>query len=252
VTEPDIRAEAGRIVAAAREAGSDVRLLGGLAIARECPSAHDHPALARDYADIDLVARPRHRGPVGDLLTALGYTADQRFNDLHGADRLLFYDVPRERQVDVFLGVFRMCHTLDLRDRFLEGYDSVPLADLILTKLQIVELNEKDAKDAITIFLDHDLGDGEDVDVIDVRHLSRVCSADWGFYTTVTDNLAKLREMASGWLGEPECALVDARIAGLAEQLDNSAKSLKWRMRSRVGRRVAWYELPEEVRDAPA
>jgi hypothetical protein len=252
VTEPDIRIEAARIVAAARGAGTDVRLLGGLAIARQCPSALHHPALARDYADIDIVARPKHRGPIADLLTSLGYTADQRFNDLHGADRQLFYDVARERQLDVFLGVFRMCHTLDLRDRFLEGYDSLPLADLILTKLQIVELNEKDAKDAITVFLDHDLADGEDIEVIDVRHLERVCSADWGVYTTVTDNLVKLRTMTSGLLDDADRALVDGRIARLADALDASAKSLKWRMRSRVGRRVAWYELPEEVRDAPS
>jgi hypothetical protein len=252
VSEPDIRDEAERLVGAARAAGTDVRLLGGLAIARRCPSAQRHPALSRDYADIDIVARPRHRGQVSDLLESLGYEGDQRFNDLHGAGRLLFYDVPRNRQIDVFIGVFRMCHTLDLRDRFLEGYDCLPLADLILTKLQIVELNAKDAKDAVTVFLDHDVSDGEDLDVVDAGRVCGVCSADWGFYTTVMDNLGKLRELTPELLDGADRARVDDRVARLEAELGGAAKSLKWRMRSRVGRRVPWYELPEEVRDAPA
>jgi hypothetical protein len=252
MTEADIEREAERVVVAARASGTDVRLLGGLAIARHCPSAQNHPRLRRTYADIDLVARPKHRSEVGALLERLGYEADERFNNLHGHSRLLFFDVPRERQIDVFLGVFRMCHTLDLQDRFLEGYDCLPLADLVLTKLQIVELNEKDAKDVVTVFLDHDLADGEDDDIIDVAHIRRVCSAEWGFYTTVMDNLDKLREMSKGFLDAGEHAIVSDRVDRLASALDRSEKTLKWRMRNRIGRRVAWYELPEEVRDAPA
>lgn len=252
MTERDIEREAERLVAAARASGTDVRLLGGLAIARLCPSAQSHPRLRREYADIDIVARPKHRAAVSTLLVELGYEADARFNDLHGHSRLLFYDVPHDRQVDVFLGTFRMCHTLDLSDRFLEGYDCLPLADLVLTKLQIVELNEKDAKDVMTVFLDHDLAEGEDDDVIDVGHIRRVCSADWGFYTTVMDNAEQLRQMSDAVLEDAERAVVCDRIDRLVADLSRSAKTLKWRMRSRVGRRVAWYELPEEVRDAPA
>lgn len=249
-TEADIEREASRLIAAARTNGQEARLLGGLAIARHCPSAQRNPVLRRAYADIDIIFRRSTRRTVVDLVESLGYAGDHRFNALHGGSRLLFSDSARDRQVDVFLGTFRMCHTLDLQDRFFPGYDCLPLADLILTKLQIVELNEKDAKDAMTIFLDHELSDREDDNVIDVGRIKHVCCADWGFYTTVTDNLQKLHLMAADSLGVDDSAIVAARIDRLTVELDRSAKSLKWRFRSRVGRRMAWYELPEEVQDA--
>ena len=250
MTESDIENEASRILAAVQERGTDVRFLGGLAVARRCPSARRHPRLKRTYADIDLVARPEQRKHVTRLLEDLGYEPDKSFNDLHGSSRLLFWDVPRDRQIDVFLGIFRMCHTLDLRDRFFDGYDSLPLADIVLTKLQIIELNEKDARDVLAVFLDHDLGVQEEPDLIDVAYLCRVCSVDWGFYTTLTDNLEKLRATSQSVLDEADHAIVAERIVRLESELARAPKTLKWRMRSRMGRRVAWYDLPEEVGDA--
>lgn len=252
MTEADILLEAERVVNAARSASVDIRLIGGLAIARRCRSAVTHPKLMRPYRDIDLVARQKSRGAVTDLLQELGYLGDERFNNLHGHARLLFYDANRERQIDVFLGVFRMCHTLDLSDRLLPGYDCVPLADLALTKLQIVEINEKDTRDLAALFLDHELGEPEATGIIDVGRLKAVCCDDWGFYTTVTDNLERVAAICADYLSAAEQAVLAARLAQVAAELERATKSLKWRLRSRVGRRATWYELPEEVRDAPA
>jgi hypothetical protein len=38
------------------------------------------------------------------------------------------------------------------------------------------------------------------------------------------------------------------RLAALKLGLEQAPKSMRWRMRDRVGERVQWYELPEEVR----
>jgi hypothetical protein len=252
MSESDILLEAERVVSTARSASVDVRLIGGVAVARHCRSAVSHPGLVRTYRDIDLVARPKSRRAVADMLSELGYVGDERFNNLHGHARLLFYDVERERQLDVFLGVFRMCHTLELGDRFFAGYDSVPLADLALTKLQIVEMNEKDTRDLAALFLDHELAEGEAADMIDLARLRTICCGDWGFYTTVRDNLDRIGSSCAEYLPPDDHRVVAARFDQVTAALEEGSKSLKWRLRSRVGRRAAWYEIPEEVRDAPA
>lgn len=252
MTEADIKLEAARVVTAARTATLDLRLVGGLAIARRCPSAETRPQLVRHYRDIDLIARPKSRGAVSDVLERLGYEPDQRFNSLHGHARLLFFDKQHERQVDVFLGIFRMCHTLDFSNCFLDGYDCLPLADLALTKLQIVELNEKDTKDLVALFLDHDLAEPEAADIIDVSRIKSVCCNDWGLYTTVKDNLERLATLCVEYLSNGEQTVVEDRLERVSGELDRGPKSLKWRLRGRLGRRAAWYELPEEVSDAPA
>ena len=42
--------------------------------------------------------------------------------------------------------------------------------------------------------------------------------------------------------------VVDQRLDQLWQLIDAQPKSLKWKLRNRVGDRVSWYELPEEVR----
>src|SRR5512143_401655 len=150
--------EAQRIVADGEAAGFRLRVLGGLAVSLTCPSAATHPRLKRPYVDIDLVGLTRDGPRVGVFFTKLRYIPDQRFNALHGLTRLLFYNPADGGHVDVFLDRFQMCHTLDLRQRLLEGYVTLTLADLLITKLQIVEMNLKDMQDCLAILLDHELG----------------------------------------------------------------------------------------------
>ena len=129
------------------------------------------------------------------LLDGHGYTADTRFNTLHGAQRLLHYDPAHQRQLDTFVSSFAMCHALDLEDRLPAGSATLAPADLLLTKLQIYEVNDKDLIDAIALLLSHPVGaDGQPS--LDTRRLAKVTSTDWGWYTTLTDNLAKWRAAA--------------------------------------------------------
>ena len=147
---PDVETEALHIVGAASAEGFPVRILGGVAIgilARQSLPER----LRRSYADIDLAIRSEDGGRARSLLQALGYEADRGFNSLHGSRRLLFYDTVNGRRVDVFVGVFKMCHELELGDRLELVPNTLTPADLLLTKLQIVELNPKDLVDVVTL-----------------------------------------------------------------------------------------------------
>jgi hypothetical protein len=227
-----------------------VRLLGGVGVA-----LHDHrpvpAALERGYGDLDVVVPPKSARATTAALTAAGYEPNERFNALHGAQRMLFYDLENKRQVDVFVGTFSMCHRLDLSGRLGEHAFGLDAADLLLTKLQIHEINRKDLVDAVRLLLTHenaDIGGGSaEPDAMSLDRLRAVTSTDWGWFTTVTDNLRLARAAAADLLDPEEASIVEARADAIDESLRAAPKSMRWKARSVVGRKSPWYELPEEV-----
>lgn len=247
----DIAAEATRLLEEMGDRQAPARLIGGLGVA-----AHDHlpvpPSLVRDFADIDLVV-PRGAGrSTAAALTELGYIANARFNALHGSKRLLLYDMTNHRQLDVFVGEFAMCHRLELDDRLDRHPRALTAADLLLTKLQIVQLNHKDVLDAARLLLNHDLTDHDTArhdgsDGLSTRRILSVTTADWGWHTTLSDNLAKVARGLPEELALPVAALVVRRIEELHGVMAQAPKNARWKARSLIGRRKAWYELPEEV-----
>ena len=241
----DVEKEASRVISGARQGNVLVRLLGGAAV-----GMHRHvplpAALQRTYGDIDVVVKRGHDRALRRVLVELGYTPNTAFNNNHGDRRLLFYDEQHSRQLDVFIGAFRMCHELDLDDRLGLDPNTLAPADLLLTKLQVVKINQKDIVDALALMLGHQLKSGAG-DVIDLDRLIRVTSRDWGWYTTFTDNLAELAPAAAKILPQELSNQVSDRVATIQKALAAASKSLQWKARSAVGRRVSWYELPEEV-----
>jgi len=241
----DVEAEAVRLLERAAEANVLVRLLGGTAV-----GMHRHgprpAALERRYGDIDVVVKKGQDRALKHLLEDLGYVPNRSFNNLHGDRRLLFYDERNERQVDVFIGTFRMCHTLELNDRLELHPQTLAPADLLLTKLQVVKINTKDIIDAQALLLGHEVERGPG-DLIDLGRLVHVTSRDWGWYTTFMDNLARLLQHMESILPPDAAALVGRRFAKIQVALVDAPKSLSWKARAAVGRRMVWYELPEEI-----
>jgi hypothetical protein len=172
-----------------------------------------------------------------------------RFNALHGDRRLLFYDRANDRQLDVFVGSFAMCHALDLSGRLTMLPDTLCIADLLLTKLQIVEINAKDLIDAVQLLRNHAVGreDKPGTDELSLDRLCAVTSTDWGWYTTLSDNLAKVVAFAPEKLGSPDSSAVASRAEAIQQAIEQADKSLRWKVRARLGRHSPWYELPEEV-----
>lgn len=242
-TEPDVIGEARRLLDAARAHGVTVRLLGGAAIGLKCPSAA-RPPLARAYKDLDFVGLSGESRKLQEFFPAQGYSPDRRFNSLNGHRRLLFRDEPRSRLLDVLLDRFEMCHRLDLRDRLLLARDTLPLADVLLTKMQVVEANEKDLVDSLALLIDHPITNSNEG--IDAEYVARLCARDWGLYRTLHLNRERVEE-AAGRLDPSSRETVLTRLLELFEQIEHKPKTLAWKVRARVGDRVRWYELPEEV-----
>ncbi len=238
--------EAKRVIDAARGQGVHLRLIGGLAVKLHCPSA-EHRELSRTYGDVDCVGYRSQREEISRLLEDLGYEPNRRFNTLQGHRRLLFDNPQLGFDVDVFLDVFPMCHQLNFLHRLELDEYTVPVADLFLSKLQVVELNEKDVKDTYALVEDHEIGETDDREVIDSRRIARLCGDDWGWYKTITMNIEKVVALADDYLEGEEKELVTGRLRRLHQIIEQAPKSMKWKMRARVGEKVRWYDLPEDV-----
>lgn len=238
----DLRREAPRVLDEIDRREIPARAVGGLAVHLRCPSAVDTP-LARDYKDLDLATAYAGVRPLTQALEELGYEADREFNALHGRERLLFWDAANERQLDVFVDRMVLCHTLELADRVTLEPRTLPLADLLLAKLQVVEITERDLKDATAILADHELGP----DGVDADRVTEVLAADWGWWRTGTGTLDRVAGYAGDLEGFAGAAAVAERIGALAERIEAAPKSRRWRMRAKIGERKRWYELPEEI-----
>lgn len=240
----DVIAEGERIASVARESGVAVKLVGGVAVNLHSASAR-LPPLRRKYGDLDFVAPSKQRAGVQKLFESLGYQGEIRFNTLNGHQRLLYLDPQNGRQVDIFIDRMRMCHVIELAGRLKGHGPCLTPADLLISKLQVFEVNMKDLVDTVAILLDHPVGETDD-ETIDGRYLAQLLSQDWGLHRTIRLNTSRVKAAAEE-LGV-DAALVSKRLDELWQRIDDHPKSLKWKLRDRVGDRVTWYELPEEVR----
>jgi hypothetical protein len=244
--EPDIDAEAERLLALIERERLDARLIGGMAV-RLLAADRLHPAFMRPIQDLDFILTKRHRREFNQLLIGAGYSADEQFNALHGSRRLLYRDPHHQRQVDVFVEMFSMCHVLPLADRIPARPRSLPAAEILMTKLQIVELNVKDRSDLYALLLSHEISPGDDSG-IDPQRIAALTGNDWGLQRTFELSLQRLRAVLPEQpLTPEERSVVTARIDALAAALDGAPKTRRWRLRARVGERRRWYEEPEEV-----
>ena len=238
--------EAISLVRGATEAGLQLKILGGLGVRVLCP---DFPPRLRAGQDIDLACLGKSRRKIADYMESAGCEPDKRFNNLNG-DRQMYFNAPSGRPVDVMVDRLTMCHTLDFKSSFGSSSPTLDPADLLLSKLQIVELNAKDAHDIFHLLSGVRVGQDSTRPFIDPDRFGAVLAADWGWWRTVTGSLAKLPDLLSSQPGlAPPYPRFDAltQAKQLQEVAETVPKGLKWKTRARVGDRVRWYELPEEV-----
>ena len=244
----DIREEAVGLAAAAKGAGLGLRLMGGLAVWVVSPSVRV-PPFAREYGDLDFAVRTRDGRAVTPFLVGEGYVAERMFNSIHGAQRLNFGHPEGLWTIDVVIDALRMSHVIDLHGRLEPGPPTLDLADLLLTKLQVWEINAKDLGDITCLLADRPLAaGGPDGEAIDLGRILALTGADWGICHTLERNL---REVA-GFARErrPVGSALDpvTQAETLLAAIAAGRKSVGWKVRARIGERVKWYEVPEEVR----
>jgi len=260
-TLEDPLAEALRVVDRATERGLVVRLMGGMAVRAHAPRRTHRTR--RTEVDLDFATRSRDRKGLFQLLEAEGYTADKQHNALFGGQQAYFVDMPRRRPVDILVDKLEMCHRLEFGDRLERSRPTLPLAELLLSKLQVVKINRKDVLDALVLLAEHPLGNDDgapDSDhgmgVINVPRIASITSNDWGWWRTVTGNLDKLDQYLATDYTPADLDVGEGRevhhapggqIAALRTAIDDAPKSTRWKLRARIGERQQWYTEPEEV-----
>jgi hypothetical protein len=244
---PDILDEMNRLVSAAHEQSILLRAIGGLAI--RVKSGDFRKFFSREYRDLDFVVGETDRRKIETFFQGMGYEANRKFNVLNGSKRQIYLDPNSERHIDVFVGNFEMCHKLPLSGRLHLDPITVPLAELFLSKAQIVELNRKDALDIASLLLYNETGT-DDENKINLKQIAQLCGNDWGLYKTTSINLKRVEEVVSDTnvnLTESERGLILKRISEVLQTFESMPKSIAWQMRDKVGTRVRWYEEVEEV-----
>jgi hypothetical protein len=247
--------EGDRLVALANAEGVALRLLGALAFAKRCPRhAYLQETLRRVYTDIDFAAYGKQVKQVRTLLAREGFVEDELMYVESEGSRMVLNHHESDLHLDVFLDKLEFCHTIPWNGR-LETHDAtIPLSEMLMQKMQIVQINEKDIIDTIMLLLEHPLGD-QDGDVINVGLVASVCAKDWGWWRTLTMNLGKVKQMAMSYeaLGDDEKRRVTEQVDAALARIEGEPKSMGWKVRARIGDRKKWYrevgELGEKVQE---
>jgi hypothetical protein len=246
---PDFLEEVHRILDAAKTENVLLRLLGALAFHIHCPKySYMQELLGRTFTDIDFMSYRQESGRINQLFVDLGYQYDVRVRALFGS-RLVFYDSSgTNRHCDVFLDKLEFCHDIDFQDRLDVDYPTVPLVELLLEKMQIVKLNEKDVIDTMMLLREHPVG-GSDNETINADRLAKLTSRDWGLWKTVTINLQNVKNAAqtNQKLSEEDRKDIDSKIAALMKRIDDEPKSRGWKMRAQIGEKRKWYRDVDEL-----
>jgi hypothetical protein len=248
VEETGLLNEAKSLIDGASERNINIRLLGGLAIRLVCPEL---PPRTRTGQDLDFGTASSTRRALGELLGERGYEPDKNFNALYGNKQMYFVHGQTGLAIDVLVDKLVMCHTLDFAERLTRMPYTLDPLDLLLSKLQIVELNEKDVDDCLRLLVTFPFGDGGSAPgSMDLTVFRSIVGEDWGWWKTVTLNLERIEGVLNGGDREAiEGGKLDprAQLAVLSDAAESAPKSRRWKMRARIGERKRWYEVPEET-----
>jgi len=243
----DFNEEALRVVNEGEKMGIILRLMGATAIMQHCPKfRHLFGALGRSLTDLDFMTYGKFRGKLEKFFTQLGYRSDRRTSYYFGESRHRYFDDANNRVVDVFFDKLAFCHTIEFARRLELDSPTITLSDLLLEKMQIVEINEKDIKDTIIMLREHEIQDA-DKECVNPKYISKLLGDDWGFYHTVTTNLGKVIDLLDHFavLGDEDKRDVGTKVDTLLRAIELEPKTMKWKMRAKVGTRKRWYTQVE-------
>ncbi len=244
--------EALRIVDEGQKRSLPLRLMGGFAIRLHCTNhSRLYELLDRKPAyDLDFVTYGRHRPSMKKLFADLGYAPMVSMALLFGTgkNRAIYKDESHNRSVDVFFDKLEMCHNLEFKNRLELDNPTIPLSDLLLQKIQIIKINEKDIKDIIILLREHQVGEFEK-ETVNINYIARLLSKDWGFWYTVTLNLDKTKEFLAEYknLADADRKDVETKLDNILKRIEDEPKALQWKLRSKVGTSKKWYTEVEEL-----
>jgi len=248
IQEKEFLELASKVLEESRKSGVTLRLLGAIAFRIHCPEyKFMQYSLGRVLTDIDYAGLSREAAKVQRLFLDLGCAENQMVMRLFGRERRIFYFSDSELHSDVFFDKLRFCHDIDLTRRLEVDYPTISVSDLLLEKLQIVEINEKDLIDSSMLMCEHPVGD-RDEESINGAYISELCSRDWGLWRTLTGNLERIESFLPKLVqSDSDREKVTGAITDLRSAIDAGPKSVAWRMRAKIGDKKKWYREVEEV-----
>lgn len=239
-----------RLVNSAKEKDIILRVIGATSVlihvGKDTPILDEFKSY-RKLTDIDFVTYRKCWSKIEDFFQKQGFQPNERFNALHG-DKQLNFTGSDDLHADVFCDKLNMSHVIDFTGRLEQDYPTIPLADLLLEKMQIVRINEKDIKDTLLLLRTHDLGN-DDKDVVNASWIAHTLKDDWGFWYTVTANLKKVdvQKNQYDWLSTEDRTIIESRVNKLLGIIESEPKTSRWRFRARIGTRKKWYNDVEEL-----
>jgi hypothetical protein len=241
--------ELNRILQASDEAGILLRVIGSLAFQMHCSKfGYLQAAMGRAYTDIDFGAYGRQNKQITEMMMKMGYVENREVYIASEGDRAIFDKPGTGLHVDIFYEKLDFCHAIYWKDRLEVDSPTIPLTELLLEKMQIVQINEKDIIDTIMLLLEHPLGD-IDKETINIKLAAQLCANEWGLWRTTTMNLEKVKQLAGHYtqLTSEQKTKVSSQVDEIIARLNSESKPLAWRIRDRVGDRVKWYKDVDEV-----
>jgi hypothetical protein len=241
--------QANHILAEADRRKLTLRLVGALAFHLHCPAFnYIHKETERYFTDVDFMAYLGQQGAIEKMFGELGYLEDPRIKTVPGLKRSIFFTRDHAWHSDVFYDVLDFSHEIDLKGRLEIDYPTISLVDLLLEKMQIVQINEKDIIDTLMLLREHDVGD-HDAETVNIDYLARTCKSDWGLWKTVTTNLDKVNLLADQYkvLTAADKTTIRDRLHRALGRIEAEPPTLRWQLRSRVGERIKWYRDVDEV-----
>jgi len=238
-----------RVLSASKKTGIMLRVIGSLAFQMHSQKyGYLQAAMGRAYTDIDFAAYRKQNREIKALMAGLGYIDNPEVYIVSEGSRSIFDNPQIHLHIDVFYDKLDFCHVISWDNRLEVDTPTIPLAELLLEKMQIVQINEKDVIDTIMLLLEHPLGD-KDQEIINIARVAQLCGKDWGLWRTTSMNLNKVKALAQDYpqLTTPEKSQVTAQVDKALARLESEPKSTAWRLRARVGDRVKWYKEVDEV-----
>lgn len=247
-----LSAEAVRIVSEAGEVGVTLRVMGSAGIRLHC----DAPGgimdlLGRPAKDIDFVVPEKQRKGMRRYLESRGYVTDRDLLIAMEGTRYSFRHADSGTELDVFVERLNFCHTIEIRSRLRRHPITLPVEELMLAKLQIIEMTMTDVMDVGVILATHQVAGGcEDLEAIDASHVAKLLASDWGFHHTATRNLGRIAEMVGDTaaidIGAKENGQVREGVQRLLAAIEAEPKTARWRIRDKIGERKQWWQDVDE------
>ncbi|MDH3670417.1 MAG: hypothetical protein OES46_04560 [Gammaproteobacteria bacterium] len=241
--------QANKILDLADKRNLTLRLLGAIAFHVRCPEFnYIHKETQRLFTDIDFMAYSQQMAEIEQMFRDMGYVEDRRIKSVPGLRRSIFFHQDHGWHTDVFYDVLEFSHEINFRGRLELNHPTISLVDLLLEKMQIAQINEKDIIDTLILLREHDVSNLDD-NAIRIDYLAQTCKADWGLWRTVTNNLAKVNQLADKYdvLTADDRRIIRDRLQSIVTCIDEEPPTLRWRLRDRIGERIKWYRDVDEV-----